>query len=84
MSSGWTVINALLLLALFVTLTGCAALGEAFLQTGAMIQCGPMPTGASSCVERVEPAPIRACLRGLTVDHQVADRLGCRLDGGTR
>jgi hypothetical protein len=67
-----------------LVLPGCAALGEAFLQTGVLIQCGPAPTGPSSCGERVEPGPIPVCLRGFTNDHQVAQRLGCRLDGGTR
>jgi DNA (cytosine-5)-methyltransferase 1 len=139
---GLRLMQALPVFALALTLTGCAALGEAFLQTGVMIQCGPMPTGPSSCVSAAAPptawvlwsqafgadpefvevyaagsphvdgdtaqalcqrtawaltepgenlryfcrpdVPIPTCPAALTRDAEVADRLGCRLDGGTR
>lgn len=34
-----------------VVVFGCAAVGEAFVQTGLILQCGPMPMGPSDCEE---------------------------------
>lgn len=37
------------LVLLIAIMLGCAAVGEAFLQTGLILQCGPTPMGPSDC-----------------------------------